>query len=111
MSGDQTRRTRLIFRTYSVALLGSLSIASAPAQSQTPPLFNPPKQYYLALGDSITYGYQTYKQLANLPPSGYDTGYVDLFSARLREIRPNVITVNYSCPGESTATFVAGHCI
>jgi hypothetical protein len=31
--------------------------------------------------------------------------------ARLRQIRPGIVTVNYGCPGESTATFNDGGCI
>jgi lysophospholipase L1-like esterase len=82
------------------------------AQSQSlPPVFNPPKSYYLALGDSITYGYQAVKARAGLPPSAFNTGYVDVFGARLREIQPGITTVNYGCPGESTETFVSGPCI
>jgi lysophospholipase L1-like esterase len=81
------------------------------ARAQNPPAkFNPPKIYYLALGDSITYGYQAFKAQANLPPSAYDTGYVDAFATRLRQIRPNITVVNYGCPGESTDSFVNGPC-
>src|SRR5215472_998886 len=42
-----------------VALLGLLA-TGVPAQAAGPG-FNPPKQYYLALGDSVTYGYQQVK--------------------------------------------------
>jgi lysophospholipase L1-like esterase len=45
-----------------------------------------PQRYYLALGDSITYGFQPAK--FGLPPSGFDTGYVDVFAARLRALAP-----------------------
>jgi lysophospholipase L1-like esterase len=64
-----------------------------------------PRHYYLALGDSIAYGFQTQKALAGLPPEAFDTGFVDLFGARLRRLRPSIVTVNYSCPGESTPSF------
>ena len=47
---------------------------------------------------------------AGLPPSGFNTGYVDVFAARLRTIAPKIQVVNYSCPGESTKTFVEGGC-
>jgi lysophospholipase L1-like esterase len=69
-----------------------------------------PKTYYLALGDSIAYGIQPGKVDRGLPPAGYRTGYVDVFAARLRPLSPKVRVVNYSCPGESTVTFVGGGC-
>jgi hypothetical protein len=52
----------------------SAGAAAAPAH------FDPPKRYYLALGDSIGYGFQTGKALAGLPPQAFNPGYVDLFS-------------------------------
>jgi len=69
-----------------------------------------PQRYYLALGDSIAYGIQPAKVTAGLPPSGFRTGYVDVFAKRLRTLAPKLQVVNYSCPGESTKTFVAGLC-
>jgi len=82
--------------------------AASPASSQDG---HGPKQYYLALGDSITYGYQAYKHAAGLPPSAFDTGYVDVFAAHLREIQPAIAVVNYGCPGESTRSFRKGPCL
>lgn len=87
-----------------VAFIGSAS----PASSQ---VVHGPKQYYLALGDSITYGYQAYKHAAALPPSAYNTGYVDVFAEHLREIQPAITVVNYGCPGESTRSFLKGLCL
>ncbi len=69
-----------------------------------------PQSYYLALGDSIAYGLQPDKYDRGLPPSGYRTGYVDVFAKRLRQIAPSIRVVNYSCPGESTVSFVHGGC-
>jgi lysophospholipase L1-like esterase len=66
-----------------------------------------PGQYYLALGDSIAYGFQPTKAKAGLPPSGFNTGYVDVVAARLHKLAPSLRVVNYGCPGESTTTFVA----
>ena len=86
--------------------------AEVAAQSEnSPPIFNPPKTYYLALGDSITYGYQAWKVRAGLPPSAFNTGYVDAFGARLRQIRPAITIVNYGCPGETSFSFIAGPCL
>jgi hypothetical protein len=36
--------------------------------------FDSPKGYFLALGDSITYGFQGWKFLAGLPATAFDTG-------------------------------------
>ena len=82
-------------------IAGALTARSAPAA---------PQAYYLALGDSITYGYQPTKARKNLPPSGFNTGYVDVFAARLRALAPGIQVVNYGCPGESTVTFVKHDC-
>jgi lysophospholipase L1-like esterase len=96
-------------------LLGILNLiigAAMPAQSQgPPPQFNPPKSYYLSLGDSLAFGFQSFKFAEGLPPSAYNTGYADVFGARLQQIRPGIVTVNYGCPGESTESFVSGGCI
>jgi lysophospholipase L1-like esterase len=89
-----------------VLAAGSLAgfTAQAVAVHQTP------KSYYLALGDSIAYGIQPAKAERGLPPSGYRTGYVDVFAKQLRQVAPKIQVVNYSCPGESTVTFVRGGC-
>ena len=79
------------------------------ARSTAPrPVYRPPQRYYLALGDSIAYGFQPDKANA-APPSAFDNGYVDLFAARLRKLSPKIQVVNYGCPGESTVTFIRGH--
>jgi lysophospholipase L1-like esterase len=74
------------------------------------PVFAPPQRYYLALGDSLAYGIQPAKVDAGLPPSGFDTGYVDVFARRLRALAPGLRVVNYGCPGETTVTFAGGGC-
>jgi lysophospholipase L1-like esterase len=68
-----------------------------------------PGSYYLALGDSMSYGFQPDKA-DTAPPSAFDSGYVDLFEARLRKLSPKIRVVNYGCPGESTVTFTRGGC-
>lgn len=69
-----------------------------------------PKQYYLALGDSLVYGIQPAKVEKGLPPSGFHTGFVDVFAARLRQLARKIRVVNHGCPGETTKTFIAGRC-
>lgn len=89
-----------------VATLGPKGVEASSAQ------FNPPKQYYLALGDSLAFGYQQAKfvQLAQHPPvdpAAFSTGYVDDFTQMLRMIQPTIQTVNYGCPGETTTRFLS----
>ena len=98
---------RHLLRAGAALAVLTLTLASASAASASPPLhLTPPKSYYLALGDSIAYGFQTSKALADLPPDAFSTGYVDLFAARLAQLRPRIAMVNYSCPGESTTSFL-----
>lgn len=102
-------RVRLLALLSAAALFG---LAAVPAAASTPK-FDPPKSFYLALGDSLAFGFQQGKFLANLPtenPSAFSTGYVDDFSAMLRDINARIETVNFGCPGETTVSFIAGPC-
>jgi lysophospholipase L1-like esterase len=78
------------------------------ASSMAPGAAQAPERYYLALGDSIAYGFQPTK--ANATRASAFRGYVDVFAARLRKLSPQIDVVNYSCPGESTVTFARGRC-
>lgn len=60
-----------------------------------------PKQYYLALGDSLAYGYQ--------PNGDYTHGYADDLFQYLQSMGTTTL-VNMSCPNETTTTFVKGGC-
>jgi lysophospholipase L1-like esterase len=73
-------------------------------------VYQTPQSYYLALGDSMTYGFQPDKA-PGARPSAFDTGYVDVFASRLRKLSPKIRVVNYGCPGESTVTFTRGGCV
>jgi lysophospholipase L1-like esterase len=90
-----------------VVLLAAVVFASAAAASG--PAYQPPQRYYLALGDSIAYGFQPTKP-DTAPPSAFRTGYVDVFAAKLRKLAPGITVVNYGCPGESAVTFAKGGC-
>ncbi len=64
---------------------------------------------YLALGDSLAYGYQGAKfaaQYPNIDPASFNTGYVNVF-AKL-QLKPNLTTVNLGCPGETSNSLVKG---
>ncbi len=117
MSMQRRRSTPRRLFGVAVVLLLALAIPAvlalpgiATSGTSQRPVYQPPQSYYLALGDSIAYGFQPARQRAGLPPSGFNTGYVDVFAARLRTIAPKIRVVNYSCPGESTETFVDGGC-
>jgi lysophospholipase L1-like esterase len=87
----------LIAVTVAMAVPGTAAVGGQDA----------PQRYYLALGDSITYGIQPGR--GRQPPTS-DKGYVDLFAARLRTLSPKIRLVNYGCPGESSVTFTRGGC-
>ncbi len=101
-----------LFPLLAVAMaLAAANATIGVARSTTPRLvYQPPQRYYLALGDSIAYGVQPTKMKPGARASDFDTGYVDLFAARLRKLSPKIQVVNYGCPGESTLTFTHGRC-
>ena len=79
-----------------------------------PPQFDPPQKYYLALGDSLAFGFQfgIYNEhYPSVPPELFVHGYVDDFSQMLQSIRPDIQTINFGCPGETTESFINGGCI
>jgi lysophospholipase L1-like esterase len=105
------RRVRDMRRSIIGTVISILVFSSsAGPASAGPPRFNPPKSYYLALGDSVTYGYQASKVVPGFTAEEFDTGYVDVFAAQLRHIQPSIRVVNYGCPGESSTTFISGRC-
>jgi lysophospholipase L1-like esterase len=69
---------------------------------------------YLALGDSLAYGYhaaQFKEELESkgyVEPSTFDHGYVDDFGAALKLTSPKLQVVDDGCPGETTETFIDG---
>jgi lysophospholipase L1-like esterase len=99
-------------RHFAIATVTSVFVlaSSVGPASAAPPRFNPPKSFYLALGDSVTYGYQASKIVPGFTAEDFDTGYVDVFAAELRRIQPSIRVVNYGCPGESSTTFISGRC-
>lgn len=106
---DMVKARRTLVAACIPAVLFALT--ALPVTAAEPPKFSPPKTYYLALGDSIAYGYQASKAHAGMPPSAFNTGYVDVFAGQLRAIQPSIAVVNYSCVGESTGTFLHGPCL
>ncbi len=72
-----------------------------------------PQISYLALGDSLAFGYSEAKFDELYPeenPADYDTGYVDDFAHVLKLGDPNLQVINDGCPGETTESFINGPC-
>jgi lysophospholipase L1-like esterase len=83
-----------------------------PPHPTPPPVVHAPSSY-LALGDSLAFGYSQAKFNSLLPtenPEEFDTGYVDDFGKVLRLFDPRLQIVNDGCPGETTDSFIKGPC-
>jgi lysophospholipase L1-like esterase len=82
-------------------------------QSHGRPAHSGPQLSYLALGDSLAFGYQQAKFESLLPnpnPAAFNTGYVDDFGHVLQLRDRNLQIVNDGCPGETTDSFISGPC-
>ena len=92
------------------ALLAALALLlSASGASATKP-----QRTYLALGDSLAFGYQQarFNELfPNENPAAFDTGYVDDFGHFLLKTHRDIAVVDDGCPGETTDSFINGPCL
>ncbi len=94
-----------------IVTLFALFVA-APAAQAAPSYGGPPvaNGTYLALGDSLAFGYQASKVTAcaptgcTSPDTQFSTGYVNVFASLFGATTPGVKTVNLGCPGETSAT-------
>lgn len=85
-----------------VATLAFIPIAGHRASAAAPGSTVGPKAYYLALGDSLAYGFQ--------PNLDMDAGYAVDFAANLQAHNPTTTLVDMGCTGETTVTFINGGC-
>ena len=92
-----TRRRRAL----AAALLSALIALPGPLRAGAAAGVVGPRTFYLALGDSLAYGYQ--------PNLDVFHGYSHYLDADF-ETRGTRLTVNMACPGESTGTFIGGGC-
>jgi len=76
-------------------------VALAKTVASRSPSFVGPKRYYLALGDSLAYGYQ--------PNLDWSHGYADDFFGDLQS-HGTTSVINMACPGETSNTFINGGC-
>jgi lysophospholipase L1-like esterase len=100
-------RTRLLVCCVAaVAALGALTLAPAAGAAKI-------GSAYLALGDSLAYGYhqaQFAEELKNgsVDPASFNDGYVDDLGGFLKFVHPGLQVVNDGCPGETTETLLKG---
>lgn len=77
------------------------------------PKFSAPKAFTLALGDSLAFGFQQVKFAADpFNLTQFHTGFAFVFAARVAETPPGKgnALMNLGCPGETSASFLAGPC-
>ena len=86
--------------TFALLLL-FISVPAVLAAARHTSLFVGPKQHYLALGDSLAFGYQ--------PDLDFNHGYVDDFFHNLQSHGVKDVA-NMGCPGETSVTFLNGKC-
>ena len=93
---------RRILPAFVLSMLLILSIVPAAfaAGRSAPPLVGPGK-HYLALGDSLAFGYQ--------PDLDFDDGYANDFFTNLQSHGVQT-SANLGCPGETSVTFLNGKC-
>ncbi len=116
MTSNRRKASRPAVRAaVALALVAAMAIGGAPtvlapaAAAMTTGQDNSrhrPASYLLALGDSISFGFQSAKVGAPPDPLAFDSGYANVLAAR----DPRLQITNYSCPGESTPTLIAGGC-
>ena len=93
---------RLLRRSATVVFIGRPGRAQRRECATRRTNYKRQGRYYVAVGDSISYGFQTAKAVAGQPPRAFDTGYVDFVAARLRRQQRDLRVVNFACPGESS---------
>jgi lysophospholipase L1-like esterase len=97
------RKLTLILLALTVALLGPAGAAQAKTKKS-----KPKTTYYLALGDSLTWGYQ--KDAAGTAFQSPNS-YVKLLYKKAKKHNKKLKLVNLGCPGENLKTFADGGCV
>jgi hypothetical protein len=98
------KRSRLI--GCSVAVVFAISALFASAAGAV----TPKTQTYLALGDSLAFGYSQQLFNENLtagePAKAFEHGYVNFYLRTLKPLENGVALVNNGCPGETTDSLI-----
>ena len=94
-------RMTLLINSFLILLLLPISSAFAATHTPTQAALIGPGANYLALGDSLAYGYQ--------PNLDYSHGYADDFYTNLKS-HGTTSYANMACPGETTTSMINGGC-
>jgi lysophospholipase L1-like esterase len=112
-----TRPTRPRRLALLAALWALAPVLLAPAASAHGPLAAPPRTHaqpsYLALGDSLAFGYSQARFEELYPeenPADFETGYVNDFGDVLKAFEPGLQIIDDGCPGETTESLIHGPC-
>jgi hypothetical protein len=101
-------RARLLGCAIALVALAATMFASS-ASAVTPPVTT-----YLAIGDSITYGYTSVKKAENFPnesPAYFEEGPANYYAKKIRanKLVPEnrgIVTYNTACPGETSVSLL-----
>jgi hypothetical protein len=88
-----------------LALVFALSALVASSASANPPI----KENYMALGDSLAFGYSTHVFNENFPAepvSAFNRGYDHFYYNHLKPAKEGVGEQNLGCPGETTDSMI-----
>lgn len=89
----------------------ALVLGESPAAASTIK-FNPPKDYYLSLGDSLAFGYQRDLLESELVAGTYTPtdfpGFTYRFGSTMQAVDPGLTIVDFGCPGETTVSYTVG---
>jgi lysophospholipase L1-like esterase len=94
-----------------LAFLLAANLVSAAADEAK---FSAPKNFTLALGDSLAFGYQAHKVAANpFDLAQFYTGFAFVFTQRVAQTAAGkgAQILNLGCPGETTDSFLNGPCL
>lgn len=88
-----------------VVLFALSAVFSSAASAAKPPI----KENYLALGDSISFGYSAALFNANFPtesPSAFEAGVANKYWKKHKPVENGIGLVNNACPGETTDSLI-----
>jgi lysophospholipase L1-like esterase len=97
------KRGRLV--GLALAIVFALSALFASTAGAVPPI----KETYLALGDSLAFGYSTQtfnQQFPTESPSAFERGYAHFYFNHLKPTLEGVQQTNKGCPGETTDSMI-----